>query len=89
MRTEMFGGYGLSPFFMSGLGLTVLWDLAWKGLALWRAARRKEQWWFLALLVVNSLGILPIAYLLIWGKEEGDEKVIKSVVAKVSKKKKK
>lgn len=89
MRTEMFGGYGLSPFFMSGVGLMVLWDLAWKGLALWRAARRKEQWWFLALLVINSMGILPIAYLLIWGKEEGDEKVIKSVVGKVTKKKKK
>lgn len=87
MRTEMFGGYGLSPFFMSGLGITVLWDLAWRGLALWRAARRKEQWWFLALLVVNSMGILPIVYLLVWGKEDTDAKVITKVVKVIKKKK--
>ena len=68
-----------------------MWDLAWKGLALWRAARRNEPWWFVALLLINSVGILPIAYLLVWGKEPGDEKVIKSVVSKVKvvKKKKK
>jgi hypothetical protein len=42
----------------------VLLDLVLKGLALWRSARRGEKWWFVALLIVNSVGILPGIYLL-------------------------
>jgi hypothetical protein len=41
----------------------VIWSLFWKGLALWHAARRGQYWWFLILLVVNTLGILEIVYL--------------------------
>ena len=88
MRTEMFGGYGFSPFFMGGIGFLALWDLVWKGFALWRAARRKEQWWFLALFLINSMGILPIVYLLVWGRDE--EAMVGTVkTVKVLKKKKK
>jgi len=39
-------------------------DLILKGFALWRATKRNENMWFIALLVVNSLGILPAIYLL-------------------------
>lgn len=45
------------------LGILVIWSLIWKGLALWHAAHRKEKWWFIALLVVNTVGILEIIYL--------------------------
>lgn len=41
------------------------WDLVWKGLALWKSAGKKQKYWFMALLVINSMGILPIIYLLI------------------------
>jgi len=47
-----------------------LWVIPWKGLALWRAARRSDQKWFIALLLVNSLAILDILYIYIFGKEE-------------------
>src|SRR3989338_6667143 len=43
--------------------LFVLWSLVWKGLALWHSARRGQYWWFVILLVVNTLGILEIVYL--------------------------
>ena len=43
--------------------LVVLWSLFWKGLALWHSAQRGEQWWFLAILVLNTAGILEIVYL--------------------------
>lgn len=52
---ELFHFRWLLPF--------ALLDLVLKGFALWRAARRGESWWFVALLVVNSLGILPGIYL--------------------------
>jgi len=42
----------------------VLWELAWKGVALWRAANDRNVAWYVALLVLNSVGILPIIYLL-------------------------
>ena len=39
-------------------------DLILKGWALWRAARMNKQWWFIALLVVNSMGIFPAIFLI-------------------------
>lgn len=41
----------------------VVWSSLWKGLALWHAAKRNEKWWFIALLVINTAGILEICYL--------------------------
>lgn len=41
------------------------WSLVWKGLALWKAAKKKEVEWFLAILILNTLGILPIIYLIL------------------------
>lgn len=40
-------------------------DLVLRGYALWRSARSGQNVWFVALLIVNSLGILPAIYLLI------------------------
>lgn len=41
----------------------LLWILPWKGVALWKAARRNQWIWFVALLVFNTLAILPIIYI--------------------------
>jgi len=43
--------------------LVLAWGLFWKGFALWYAAKRGEKWWFIALLVINTLGILEIVYI--------------------------
>ena len=43
--------------------LLVFWELGWKGLALWRAAQNKQRFWFIALLFINTAGILPMVYL--------------------------
>lgn len=48
----------------------LLWSLVWKGLALWRAARLGQKWWYIVLLPVNTLGILEILYLYIFSKPE-------------------
>lgn len=44
------------------------WSLAWKGLALWKSAQRKEKIWFVVLLVLNTLGLLEILYLFVFSK---------------------
>jgi hypothetical protein len=50
-----------------GIGLwllfIILWSLFWKGLALWHSAQRRQPWWFVILLIVNTIGILEIIYL--------------------------
>lgn len=43
----------------------VVWTLAWKGVALYKAARREDKGWFVALLVINTLGIVEILYVYI------------------------
>jgi methionyl-tRNA synthetase len=62
---------GLSFIFLPLLIIPlVLWSLIWKGLALWRAARKGSTGWFIALLLVNTAGILEILYLLVFSKEQ-------------------
>lgn len=55
------------------LGLLIVWDLVWRGLALWRAGRNNQLAWFVVLLVVNTVGILPIVYLLISKPEKAND----------------
>lgn len=42
--------------------LISLLTLPFKGLALWKSAQAKNKFWFIALFVVNTLGILDIIY---------------------------
>ncbi len=45
------------------LVLIILWSLPWKGVALWKAARNNQPAWFVALIIINTVGILEITYL--------------------------
>lgn len=40
----------------------IIWSFVWKGLALWKASSLRQKWWFIAILVINTLGILEIIY---------------------------
>ncbi len=66
--------HGLPPFYSPSaesallawlpvIAIVVLWTLAIKGYALWQAARHGQKEWFVALLVINTLGILELVYL--------------------------
>lgn len=52
------------------LFLIVLWTLPWKGVALWKAAKREEKKWFVALLVLSTLAILEILYIFVFSQEK-------------------
>jgi len=45
-----------------------IWTLVWKGLALWKSARKSHMIWFIVLLIVNTIGILDILYIYIFSK---------------------
>lgn len=53
----------LSGAQMTTLALITVWVLFWKGMALWHAGRRHQPVWFVILLLINTFGLLEIAYL--------------------------
>jgi len=61
--------------------ILIAWTMVWKGLALWKAARKKNSpVWFVILLVVNTIGILEILYLFLFsemGKEKSKSQTLK------------
>jgi len=52
------------------LGALIIWTMIWKGLALWKAGNLKEKYWFIALFILNTAGILPIIYLFMRSKDK-------------------
>jgi len=48
--------------------ILIIWMLVWKGFALWKAARLNQPFWFVALLVINTFGILEILYLFVFSR---------------------
>jgi len=60
-----FFGPALGLVFVPIIILVVLWTIVLKGFALWFSARAGQRNWFIALLILNTLGILELVYL-IW-----------------------
>lgn len=59
--------------------LLIIWSVIWKGIALWHAARNDQKAWYVALLIINTLGILEIIYLSFFEKKgEVKKPILKS-----------
>ena len=50
------------------LAIISIWTLVWKGFALWKSAKKNSKIWFIALLIINTLGILEILYIYVFSK---------------------
>lgn len=66
-----------NPLLVIGLYLLVVvgfvvWSLIWKGTALWKSARSGDKGWFVALLIINTMGILEILYIYVFSKKSGN-----------------
>jgi len=48
--------------------LIIVWSLPWKGVALWKSARLNQKGWFIALLVINTLGVFEILYIFVFSR---------------------
>jgi hypothetical protein len=48
--------------------LLVAWELVWKSIALWKAARHGHLKWFIAIFAINTFGILPLFYIFFFQK---------------------
>jgi len=49
--------------------VVVVWSLTWRGVAMWTAAKHGQRNWFIAILILNTLGILEIIYLFRFAKK--------------------
>lgn len=64
------GVSSVSPKFAILFTVIAIWSLVWKGFALWKAARNMDKWWYVALLIINTVGILEILYIFIFSKRK-------------------
>ena len=62
-------GEGLMLFLFGPL---LAWSLAWRAIALWKAARRNHLAWFVILSVIATVGILDIIYIFAVAKGRDD-----------------
>jgi hypothetical protein len=46
--------------------LIIAWEVLWKLTAMWYAGKNNSKAWFVALAVINTIGILPILYLIFY-----------------------
>jgi len=56
--------------FMPLFIIALIWSAVWKLLALYRAGVNRSPVWFIALAIFNTLGILDILYLFVFGKKK-------------------
>ncbi len=52
----------------------LIWSLIWKGIALWKSARKSHKLWFIILLILNTVGILEILYIYVFSKMDWNKK---------------
>jgi hypothetical protein len=60
------------------LFVVLVWSAFWKVLALWRASKNNQKYWFIALFLLNTIGIADILYLFYFAKKKITLKDIKT-----------
>ncbi len=61
-----------TPWFFVAIIFFATWEMVWKLIALWRSARNNQLAWFVCIGIFNTIGILPIVYLLTHKKNATD-----------------
>ncbi|HLC70451.1 MAG TPA: DUF5652 family protein [Candidatus Nanoarchaeia archaeon] len=75
----LFSLYQEPVWFITALIVVSLWNLIWKGLGLWYAGKHQQKGWFIAMLIIDLVGLLPIIYLVWFKPQEKLEEEAKSV----------
>lgn len=65
-QTQILTGLLQNPFII----ILIIWEIVWKGIALWKAARQNQLYWFIAIIILNTVGILPILYIVFFQKDK-------------------
>jgi len=63
-----------APWVVPLLIIIAIWDIIWKGIGMWKSARSRQLAWFVIMFILNTVGILPIIYLLYFQKSSRKHK---------------
>ncbi len=55
------------------LVVLAVWDGVWKAIGMWKSARNNQLAWFICIAIFNTVGILPIVYL-VWCQRDRNVK---------------
>lgn len=61
----MQGSFLQEPWVIGIILVLALFDAVMKAIAMWRSARNNHLVWFICIVVFNTIGILPIVYLVL------------------------
>ncbi|OGF29794.1 hypothetical protein A2533_04990 [Candidatus Falkowbacteria bacterium RIFOXYD2_FULL_35_9] len=59
-----------NPLYLLLIIPLMLWDAVWKAIGLWKSAGHKQLAWFICIMIFNTVGILPIVYILFFQKKK-------------------
>jgi hypothetical protein len=60
--------HSMMPWLITTIIIVSIWDAVWKLIAMWKAARNNHLAWFICIAIFNTIGILPIIYILVQRK---------------------
>jgi len=63
-----------------------IWEMVWKGIALWKAGKNNHLTWFVFIFIFNTIGILPMLYIFVFSKKKKPVSTKPVVKAKPKKK---
>jgi hypothetical protein len=61
--------YSMLPWLIPVIAILAIWDTVWKLIGMWRAGRNNHLAWFICIFIFNTIGILPIIYILLHKKK--------------------
>lgn len=60
---------GTYYWLIPSLIILIIWETVWKLIAMWKAGRNNHLAWFICIALINTVGILPIVYILMYRKK--------------------
>jgi methionyl-tRNA synthetase len=70
------------------LVVVFVWSFVWKLLALWKSARKNHLVWFIAMGILNTMGILEILYIYVFSDMTKSKRNVQSKPKQAKKRKK-
>lgn len=67
----------------------LIWVMILKGIALWKAAGKRQLIWFIIIMVINTMGLFELAYIFYLNKWDLDKGKLLALLEKKAKKVKK
>jgi hypothetical protein len=65
--------HSMLPWLITTIIILAIWDSVWKFIALRKAGRNNHLAWFICIAIFNTLGILPIIYILMYRKNNSTQ----------------